>query len=246
MITASSLRSARKRLMKKLLFPKGFVEKGSLYSRHVGNQFHGIDFQALRYGGQYTVNVTFHYDFLPVYWGERTTRPLDEMELLDFWLRTRLGRLLTAGAKEIWWPYGKDLEEAKSTLTFVATKAMEVLDRYAESWSAPQVCLELVPPSRLEKILPPADVFEMDEERANEAAVHAFWEVLPEWNPRSHELAYGLCVIALNAGEFGLAKEYGEIAAADPWIRDAAPKRHRDAWALLRAQAEKGLSKRGR
>jgi uncharacterized protein DUF4304 len=88
----SVVRSIRRSVMKRILHPAGFIEtKNATYVRKQDNQIHVIYFQGSKWGGQYTVNLGFHYAFLkPVL--SRKPVALSRFHFLDCAFEARIGR----------------------------------------------------------------------------------------------------------------------------------------------------------
>src|SRR4051812_13632233 len=125
-ITGAQMARVRKRIAKEVLLPAGFDQNGTMYVREQGIQRIGIDYQASQFGGQYTINICFHYNFLPCFFRPEVT-DFRQMHLLDFWLDGRLDRFINY--KEGWWPYGETTEVAAETLRAVFHQALATVDR---------------------------------------------------------------------------------------------------------------------
>jgi hypothetical protein len=136
-LTSAQVRAARMQVMKRELAPRGFVRgDDGTYARRRDGQIHLINFQASKYGHEYTVNLGFHYDFLPPF-HHKMTIPLVEYHLLDCAIRERIG-YLTPANRDTWFPYGNDREELKRTLEENVRVCLAAFDEAAHRWADPE------------------------------------------------------------------------------------------------------------
>lgn len=136
-LTGGQMRSARLKIMKQILLPQGFVKANDgAYVRKKWNEVHLIDFQPHSRGHEYTVNLGFHYDFVPGFFCRKKIN-LSACHLLDCALQTRIGAFV-AGGRDIWFEYGSSLKGAKATLAQNANDCLGVFDEYAEKWRQPE------------------------------------------------------------------------------------------------------------
>ena len=102
-LTGSQVRSIRLQVMKRLLLPLGYVKgKGGIYVRECDDQIHLIDFQPSKYGHEYTVNLGFHYTFMPAFFHRKQIK-LTEYHQLDCAFHARIGNFL-ADRRDVWFP----------------------------------------------------------------------------------------------------------------------------------------------
>jgi hypothetical protein len=203
-----SPRSVITRVCKELLFPAGFERAKDIFVRERSGQLHGIDVQTFRRQSEYSVNITFHYSFLPSL-SAMKHQALDEYREVDFVLRSRLG-FFVAGHDERWPCVPAD--GAFETLLRAHLKtSIGILDKCSRNWSDPVYFLDLAPPSVLAEEVPIEGV-EPDEPAGT--SVPKVWKLLPEWCPNVFQFAYVLCEIAIRAGRFADAIGYADIALA--------------------------------
>jgi len=139
--TAAQVRSIRLRVMKDQLLTAGFViGKDATYVRRHEEQVHLINFQGSKYGHEFTVNLAFHYSFVPPLF-HRRTMPLAHLHVLDCIIRERIGRFLP-GKRDTWFKYCEDRGELITELSQCATTCLAIFDRYAKRWSDPSVFLD--------------------------------------------------------------------------------------------------------
>ncbi len=138
--TGAQVRSIRLRVMKNHLLAAGFVVgKDASYVRRHGEQIHLINFQANKYGHSFTVNMGFHYCFIPPHFHMRSL-PLTDFHELDCALRERIGHFLPE-RRDVWFQYGQDRDVLISNLVRCATTCLAVFDRCMHRWSDPSVFL---------------------------------------------------------------------------------------------------------
>ena len=132
-LTASAVRSIRKQVMRRLLLPAGFVEgvQGT-YARCRDDQIHAINFQASKWGGEYTINLAFHYAFLPPFFAGKPIQ-LSDYHLLDCAIGSRIGNFIP-GARDRWFEYGNDHATVAAKLQENAELCLTIIDRYAKRW----------------------------------------------------------------------------------------------------------------
>ena len=106
-ISAGTVRSIRKRVVQRVLIPAGFLDgTHGTYVRQIGDQIHLINFQASKYGHEYTVNLGLHYSFLsPLL--NRGRRKLADYSQVDCGLSTRIGEFKDS-THDTWFKYGVD------------------------------------------------------------------------------------------------------------------------------------------
>lgn len=135
-VTGSQVRALRRQVMQRSLEPVGFVHRsGGTWTRIQGVQVHLIDFQPNQWGHDYTVNLGFHYTFVPAYFRPEVVEN-EGYHLLDCALSARLGYFGAEG-KDVWFEYGSDREQLAATLEQNARDALAVFDRYARKWEDP-------------------------------------------------------------------------------------------------------------
>jgi hypothetical protein len=136
-LPGSVVRSIRLAVMKRLLLPAGFVKgQQGTYVRRVGDQIHLIDFQAARFGHQYTVNLAFHYSFLLPLFARKRIKLADYSQL-DCGLRSRIGQF-TKSARDRWYDYGTDRDLLQHTFEKNAQQSLRILLKAAEHFSQPE------------------------------------------------------------------------------------------------------------
>lgn len=153
-LIGSQVRSARIAVMKRLLLPVGFVKgNGGTYVRQQGDQIHLVDFQASMWGHSYTVNLGFHYAFIPGF-SQAKLLPPNEFELLDCAWRARIGAF-TPDGREIWFDYGTDLANLTDTLESNAIGCLNVFERWSKKWADPSCWLKNTNPNSINKRVAP-------------------------------------------------------------------------------------------
>lgn len=202
-------RSVITRVCRELLVPAGFQRAKDVFVRERNGQLHGIDVQTFRRQSEYTVNLTFHYSFLPAA-SAMKHQALEEYWVVDFVLRSRLGHFV-AGHDE-WWPCMPADAEFETLLRTHLKTSVGILDECSRKWSDPVYFLDLVPPAVLAEEVPIEGV-EPDEPAGT--SVPKAWKLLPEWCPHVYEFAYILCELAIRVGRFADAIGYADIALAE-------------------------------
>jgi hypothetical protein len=135
-LTGAQVRSVREKVMAEHLLPAGFIsgDEPGTYVRLHGEQVHLINFQPSKYGGDFFVNVCFHFSFaLPLFQQARVRLP--QVQLLDCTLRARVGEFLSGQDDADMYKYGNDREDLSQRLVWCATKSLDVFNREAERWS---------------------------------------------------------------------------------------------------------------
>jgi hypothetical protein len=124
-LPGSVVRSIRLKVMQRILVPAGFVKgKEGTYVRRQRDQIHLIDFQAARFGHEFTVNLGFHYAFLtPLLAGKRI--PLADYIQVDCGLRARIGDF-AKGKQDQWFEYGTDRGKLQSVFEHCAQESFRV------------------------------------------------------------------------------------------------------------------------
>lgn len=145
-LSGSQVRTLRRQVMQQLLEPVGFRHRsGGTWTRTQDDQVHLIDFQPNQWGHDYTINLGFHYTFVPPYFAPGTTET-EGYQLLDCALSSRLGYFGPEG-KDVWFAYGTDPEALTTTLRQNARDALTVFDRYSRKWEDPAGWLSTRPSS---------------------------------------------------------------------------------------------------
>jgi len=112
---SAKVRQIRAQVAKETLLPLGFIKcKGASYVRRHGQQLHLVNFQGSMWGGQYTINLGFHYDFIPPYTLRKPIK-LDQVQYLDCAVGVRIG-WFDPSERDIWYPYGDDVETLRTQL----------------------------------------------------------------------------------------------------------------------------------
>ena len=135
-LTGQQVRGLRRQVMKEELLPLQFVDAGEgVYVRRCGEQIHLIHFQASKYGDSFTVNLGFHYTFVPPQ-SQMRAIALSEFQLLDCALGERLGFFLPE-RRDMWFEYGADREALRGILQKCAAESLIIVDEAAEQWADP-------------------------------------------------------------------------------------------------------------
>jgi len=141
--TGSEARTIRNRVMKSHLLTQGFVQShASTYVRRANELVQCINFQTATWGGKFTVNLGFHYTFVPLF---RPTHPLEPkrwiaMEELDFAIRGRIGFFLPRGL-DTWFKFGKDSAVLRSTFEECVKSSLDVFERFTPKLTNPDALL---------------------------------------------------------------------------------------------------------
>lgn len=126
----------RRQVMQQCLEPVGFAHGGSgTWTRVQGDQVHLIDFQPHPQGRAYTVNLGFHYTFVPPFFHPEAEER-EGYRLLDCALSARLGYFGPEG-NDVWIEYGAHREPLVATFAQNAREALAVFDRYSRKWEDP-------------------------------------------------------------------------------------------------------------
>lgn len=138
--TAAQVRALRLKVMKEYLLAAGFVlGKESTYVRRQDDQIHLVNFQGSKYGHEFTVNLGFHYTFIPPLLRQRVL-PLADFHLLDCIAQARIGYFLPK-KRDTWFKYGHDREQLLADLRLCATTCLTVFSRYSARWQVPSALL---------------------------------------------------------------------------------------------------------
>lgn len=138
--TGAQVRAMRLKVMKQHLLPAGFiVGKDATYLRRDGDQIHLINFQGAKFGHEFTVNVGFHYDFIPPLFHQRCIA-LADVHLLDCFLTTRISSLLSYKTDQ-WFEYGNDRISLEASLTLCATTCLAAFQKLSDLWRDPAAML---------------------------------------------------------------------------------------------------------
>lgn len=200
-------KSLRRSLSKKLLQAQGFIAGKGAYVRHLGIQWHAIDLQVSQYGHGYTMNVGFHYDFLPSL-AHLDCRPVTEFGAGSFLLWSRTQSLRGRGHEETWSKFNVDSDNFCRELDFNINESLAVLTDCAVKWADPFWFLDKIPPHVLREEVP----MQWKSVLASGTILRpATWAVLPDWSPEPFNLCYLLCHLSIRRGDLELAKEYAEI-----------------------------------
>lgn len=141
-------RPLQKKVMRSILTPIGFDARSSgLYVRRIGRLVQGIDYQTD--GDRFTVNLAFHFDFLPSLRGLRSGSPpwtWDRFnDELDFLFSTRI-----AGAMHLprdkWWSKEGSVNEVEQYLVESARGSLGVFDDLHQRWGDPGVFYRILEP----------------------------------------------------------------------------------------------------
>ena len=136
-LTGNQVRSVRIQVMKQHLLPVGFCRaNGGTYVRECGNQIHLIDFQPAVFGHKYTVNLGFHYAFIPPFVCRKRTAPA-KFSLLDCAFRARIGGFVADG-HDLWFPYGTNREALREVFAQNAIDCLQVFKSISKKWPDPQ------------------------------------------------------------------------------------------------------------
>jgi hypothetical protein len=132
-LTTGQVRALRMQVMKRVLFPHGFVTaRDSSFARQDGDQIHLISFEASRGDHAYTVDLGFHYAFLPVGYCARRLE-LAQFRRLDCSIGASL-HAFTGDERMKSFRYGSDRDALRHTLTQNANDALGVFDQYRHAW----------------------------------------------------------------------------------------------------------------
>ena len=135
-LSGHQVRRIRLKAMKSCLLPHGFCHGAAgTYIRQRERQIHLIDFQPAKFGHEYTVNLGFHYSFLPAFF-RGATIDAREYDLLDCAVRARIGGF-QPDRRDTWYPYGNDPTELDATFVCNAQECLEVFERWTTMWSEP-------------------------------------------------------------------------------------------------------------
>jgi hypothetical protein len=214
----TSFLAARAQTGLQILRPAGFAEGAHLFYRLRDHQAVGVEFQASRFEPKYYVNVGFHYDFLPtpreVAHGQSTSS-LEQFDIVDLMLYTRLEDLLTTPSPDSW-PCGDDV--AASTVAEQmkrnAQDAVEALNRVCNKWRDPQAMLEAFAPEVVAEEFSAVDTHRNGDVTAlDEPPVTRFAAALGHsWMFHHFHFAYSLALIALRFERSARAREYLRLA----------------------------------
>jgi hypothetical protein len=97
---------------------------GLTFTKVDGDCIVGVNFQKNKHGGSFTVNLGFHYAFVP---DCSTLEKLNikTMENLSFCFHTRLNRIINFDG---WWDYRESIEENIFMVTGIMQKANRIFD----------------------------------------------------------------------------------------------------------------------
>jgi hypothetical protein len=138
--TSAQVRAARLKIAKEYLLPAGFVTgKDATYIRQLEDQVHLINFQGSMYGHKFTVNVGFHYDFIPPIFHQKI-QPISDFGLLDCIVSSRIGLFMDA-KRDTWFEYGEEHALLRENLRLCATTCLTLFNGLAERWRDPSIFL---------------------------------------------------------------------------------------------------------
>lgn len=133
----SVVRSIRQVVMKRTLLPAGFTRrKGGAYVREQGDQIHLIGFQSSLFGHQYTVNLGFHYSFLPSLFAAKTGGSRDWCEL-DCGLEARIGQF-QEGKRDRWFEWGSDRARIERLFEENAADCLRIFSEASKRFTDPR------------------------------------------------------------------------------------------------------------
>jgi hypothetical protein len=131
--TSSQVRAQRLKVMQKELLPHGFVmSRNATYLRRQGDQIHLINFQSSKYGHELTVNLGFHYTFIPPLFHQRKIALCDLGEL-DCIATERIGYFWPEKS-DTWIKYGSDPAALIANLQRCARTCVSVFENYGNRW----------------------------------------------------------------------------------------------------------------
>jgi len=143
-LSGSQVRTIRDQVMREELLPLGFIKlEGGTYVRRRGEQIHLINFQGNKYGGSFTVNLAFHYAFVPPPYCQGKPRDLTAIRQTDCMLRTRLGHFLPE-KRDTWFEYGNDRPTLRQCLIRCASESVILFDTCGNQWADPGRVLAMI------------------------------------------------------------------------------------------------------
>jgi hypothetical protein len=139
-LSPGTIRSIRERVMKRELFPLGFIKSShASYVRKQGNQIHLVYFD--KYDGQYTLQLGFHYEFLFPHFAWKRIH-LNKYHFLDCALHADVGKFHAKGfVGRI--DYGSDPRQLGATLIQNIGTTLKVFARYEGKWANAESWLKL-------------------------------------------------------------------------------------------------------
>lgn len=154
-LPGSTVRSIRIAVMKRLLLPAGFVKgRRGTYVRRIGNQIHLIDFQPDKAGHRYTINLGFHYDFLPPFLAGNRIR-LEDYHQLDCIFDARIGQFI-GNRHDRWFEYGTSRTQLENAFEENAALCLRILSHHQRKWADPRRWLKASDEaSKLQKLASP-------------------------------------------------------------------------------------------
>lgn len=204
-----SLRSIRRRVAIDLVCSRGFVEHGSLYLRESGQQLHAIDFQTSSSSKEFTINLGFHYTFLPSF-STLTPKRLDSFRIVDFWIMTRLGKVIEGIEQDKWWRYDIPGNRLEEDIRYTCGQAILALDTASREWQDPLLFSRTIPPSAIREAIAEysdeTSIFDMDK---------PFRILIPRWIADTFNLSFMLAASSVRNGDYELAIEYAEAGLSD-------------------------------
>ena len=178
-----------------------FERRGSMYARIQGDQVHGISFQWYR--EEYTINVAFHYAFLPsfneVLDDKELHAPLQKFRIIDCLFNARLARFKSP-ITDSWTVVDEDDARTTRALIERVRAAIQVLDKYASLFGRPEDFLSQYPASKL---------FSRIDESEDPWAINKWIHCgNPDWSPDSLRLIRFLKILSERNGDHASAQLY--------------------------------------
>jgi len=200
MLTARKIREIRSKVFEEELRPHGFERGTYMYIRHSGRQLHGIDIQTEGVRQEYTINLSFHFDYIRPYLNRFSKKPLTEYTNLDFGLNNRLGILAYGFDK--WWKYPESIDQCRSDSREIAISAIRYLNECEVKWMDPEKLLNALTPSLLDSYM---------RGRENEVSIQdsltGVGKEIFEWSGGGG-IVYFLVSISVFLKKYELAKKY--------------------------------------
>jgi hypothetical protein len=201
--------AVRKRVMKAVLGPRGFTERGTSYFWLKQNQVWAVDFQAGQHGGKFFVNTAFHFDFVPSCFSLQQFTPA-ECTLLDCCLRSRLH--LEADEYESQFPYPSTVDDCSALFERLAVEILSEFETYSALFDGPRYFVDLLTPSTLTNC---RDWLcgTVEDGAAFDGSVDALLLAM-NWFPDDYSSFLFLSYCALELGAMAEAQEYARLGIA--------------------------------
>lgn len=127
-LSGAEARKIREKVVKQHLLPAGFVKShASTFVRRVGEIVQAINFQTMRWGEQFTVNLGLHFKFTPSVGSEFRRIPWTALDYVKCSMRARVGHFLPE-KRDTWFPFGNDPEELVRTCRYCIEESVRALD----------------------------------------------------------------------------------------------------------------------